>query len=161
MRVTVVVCNACSHLSLTHRLRISKTTSDDVTLIRIELRHNVASASEKQVEEMWSVLLPFLKEVELILNQYKGALRHTMHTLYKLKSRALAGARVVRHMECPLCTRASFLGEWQAPKDMQSSSVRECESCHKQVSTSFLIQPKEKKRGETVSKQTKMSHIQI
>ena len=108
MRDTVVVCNACSHLPLTHRLRISKTTSDDVTLIRIELRHNVASASEKQVEEMWSVLLPFLKEVELILNQYKGALRNHAHTIQaqvtcscRCACRATHGVPTVHASELP------------------------------------------------------------
>ena len=54
-------------------------------------------------------------------------------------------------MECPKCHALAFLGEWQTPKEMQSSKSRKCDNCSSDVSTVYLIQPKEKRRGMEIS----------
>jgi DNA-directed RNA polymerase subunit RPC12/RpoP len=53
-----------------------------------------------------------------------------------------------RYMECPYCRSLSFLGEWLTPKELQSMESKPCDNCKKEVSTAFLVQPKEKKRGK-------------
>ena len=54
------------------RLRLERDVDGDATLMRIELRHNDVLADEKELESMWSVLLPYLKEVEQLLTHFHG-----------------------------------------------------------------------------------------
>jgi len=54
-------------------------------------------------------------------------------------------------MECPACRALSFLGEWQTPKELQSvaTATKACEVCKESISTAYLVQPKEKRVGES------------
>ena len=40
--------------------------------MRIELRHNDVNIEDGEVENMWSVLLPYLRDVEQILTNFQG-----------------------------------------------------------------------------------------
>ncbi len=55
-----------------------------------------------------------------------------------------------RNMECPGCHGLSFLGEWQTPKETQNMATKMCENCKKDISTVYLVQPKEKKKGMNI-----------
>ncbi|KAK2154300.1 hypothetical protein LSH36_271g02017 [Paralvinella palmiformis] len=121
------------HIQNGVRLYLQRIEHDDgSTCISVECRHEsrlTDEDTEKQVEQIWQVLLPFLKDCEDVIAK-------------------CTGARMERYMECPYCRGLSFLGEWLTPKELQAVDVKMCDNCNRDVSTSFLVQPKEKKRVE-------------
>ena len=58
------------------------------------------------------------------------------------------GILVERLMECPSCRLLTFQGEWLTPKETQGMATRPCEECNDNIDAAFLVQPREKKRGE-------------
>ena len=54
------------------RLRLTRDDDVNATYMRIELRHNDVNIEDGEVENMWSVLLPYLRDVEQILTNFQG-----------------------------------------------------------------------------------------
>ena len=70
-----ICCHECFSLRLT---REDDVGDNDVTVtyMRIELRHNDATTEARDVENMWSVFLPFLRDVEQLLANFQGTNTH-------------------------------------------------------------------------------------
>ncbi len=58
------------------------------------------------------------------------------------------GAWFRRQMACPFCGENTFLGEWLTPKELQCVPTKLCQLCRKDVPTMYLVQPREKRKGE-------------
>ena len=53
-------------------MRLTRDDDVNATYMRIELRHNDVNIEDGEVENMWSVLLPYLRDVEQILTNFQG-----------------------------------------------------------------------------------------
>lgn len=117
-------------LYLQHRKLCSKntTTTSHVNAIRLETRMDSDATTKHPAEEIWTLMLPVLSGIDSFLSRFTGVY-------------------VERRMECPSCHKASFIGEWQTPKQLQSVTTCVCDACHENVETRFLIQPREKSVG--------------